>query len=338
MTYLTYHDVLIRPEKSYVLSRKDVETKMEICGHIIDLPVLASNMESVTNVDTLKKLHEAGSCGVLHRFKTDEERIADAVEAEKEGVYPLIVSVGLHDSLDFIEKIIRESLLDIIVLDTAHAHSEQVIEFVKELKELLRIPAYDNISLIAGNIATEEAAEEFINIGVDGLKVGIGSGSACTTRLQTGAGVPMISSIMEVKKAVDRLDPGVTIIADGGINYNGDVGKAIVAGADAVMVGKHFALCSDNTASDVKIPGEKHLVKRYFGSASTQHKDDYVEGQVKTFETHELPTIEDRVKEFRQALQSTVSYAGGKHLRDIKGIQNFIEVSVASLKENNTRL
>lgn len=334
-TFLTYDDVLIKPSMCFLESRKDGVTTTDICGFEIDLPVIGANMKSVMNIDTLVKLQECGATGVLHRFDNNDKRYEDVLEAFERGICPIMTSIGIKDDLKFVDELISAGA-DILVVDTANAHAKHVMKYVKEVKDMLNI--YPNVKLIVGNIATGEAAIDYLKLGVDGLKVGIGPGSACTTRIQTGCGVPQLSAIMEIYEVLR--DTKVTIIADGGINYAGDIGKAIVAGANAVMIGKHIALTWDNTASDLEVitPLGKGKTKQYFGSASSNSKNNYIEGEIARFNTKDLPTLQELIDSYREALQSTISYSGGRTLLDIRGTQNFIRVSDNTLKENNTRL
>ena len=325
---ITFDDVLIKPQKSFVESRSEVDTSMKIVHWNISVPILSANMESVTNADTIIKLFKNGANGVLHRFKdkTGERRIRELQKLSEARVSPRMVAVGIKEDFEVIRNI--APFADILFLDVAYAYSEQFIKFLKEKIMPMRLSF--GIRVIVGNIATADAARVFKKIGVDGIKVGVGSGSACSTRIKTGVGVPQLSAVMEVYNEIK--DTNITLISDGGINTCGDVAKAIVAGADLVMTGKHIALCSDNTASDF---GEK---KVYYGSASEIDKAEYIEGESALFDDKSLPSIEEKIKDFKQSLQSSISYAGGKNLRDIKGTQIFMRISNNTINENKTRL
>jgi len=335
---LTYDDVLIIPGKSIINSRKKVNVRTNVAGFNI-VPVIASNMESVVNTDTIIKLDSYHATGVLHRFKGNQERLNDIITLGKAAVYPILTSVGMEDSIEFVTELCMAGAHG-LVLDVAHAHSEPVMSFIEKVLEPVKQTT--NVSVIVGNIATKDAAEDLSRYGIDAFKVGIGPGAACTTRIKTGCGYPQLSAIMEIFEVAKR--HGISIIADGGINNPGDVAKAIVAGADAVMIGKQLAYTYDNTASDVETPKKFEGVfkeKRYFGSASSENKykgSKYIEGQAGYFRMFpEDPKIGDRITEYIHALQSACSYIGAEKVSDMIGLKRFIQITDNGTRENNVR-
>ena len=335
---LSFDDVLIKPQKSVVASRKEVDTSSRISKNYgISLPILSSNMKTVTNVDTVLKMYKIGANGVLHRFKEHEERVADVMALKDYSIKPIITSVGTKDDMQLLRSLAEVS--HILMLDVAHAHSEHIMEFVKE--SLLPLKEnYPHLDIVVGNVATAEATKEYCKMGVDGLKIGIGPGAACTTRMQTGAGVPQISCILDCYEVAKEYD--VPLISDGGVRFPSDIAKAIVAGASTVMIGKEIAFTLDNTASDVddltneffnfntSLGSQKKIVKKYFGNASFQNnRTSYVEGAElsQSFNIADLPTIEGKLLMYSQSLQSMVSYAGGRSLSDVIGKNNILIVS-----------
>lgn len=331
-TGFTYDDVLIVPGECCVVSRSRVDTSTRISRHYnISIPIIAANMESVVNPEVINILRDYGANGVLHRFNSNELRIEQAKKLKKNSNGPRMVAVGVNDKFDFLKALIE--YCDIVVVDVANADSIFVRAFIEQM--LFPLKEKYKFDIVVGNIATAKAAERFCKLGVDGLKVGIGPGSACTTRLVTGCGIPQLTAIIDVYSVARHY--GIPIIADGGIKNYGDLGKALVAGANTIMVGKEVALCKDNTASD--IPGQEG-VKHYHGSASlgSNGKTHFVEGVSATIKVNEVLTLKEKIERYKEALQSTVSYCGGYHASDIIGLQQFIKCTPNILIENGTRL
>jgi IMP dehydrogenase len=346
---LSFDDVLIKPQKSIVSSRKEVDTSSLISkDYKISMPILSSNMKTVTNVDTVLKMYKMGANGVLHRFGSHEERVAEVMALKDYAVKPIITSVGTKDDIQLLRSLAEAS--HVLLLDVAHAHSEHIMEFVREV--LLPLKSnYPNLNIVVGNVATAEATREYCEMGVDGLKVGIGPGATCTTRMQTGVGVPQISCLLECYEVAKEF--GVPLISDGGVRYPSDIAKAIVAGASTVMIGKELAFTLDNTASDVddftneiynfsaSLGSQKKILKKYYGNASFQNnRTSYVEGAEisQSFNISELPTIEGKLLMYSQGLQSMVSYAGGKNLVDVIGKTDILRTSsVTTMQESGVR-
>lgn len=328
---LTFDDVLIRPQKSIVSSRSEVDVASYLTsgGSIVDIPILSSNMNSVTNVDTLLKLRSYGANGVLSRFKSDEDRIAESKAVKDVYSRDVMAAVGLKDGVEFLLDLSRYA--GIFVLDVANAYSEDAFFFYRHI--LSEIP----VQVIVGNIATYEAAKEWVSLGVDGLKVGIGPGAACSTRTQTGVGVPQLEAISECYRAT-RGD--ITIIADGGIRSPGDACKAFIAGADTVMLGRELAFTCDNTASDTDSAfGAPYKV--YYGNASLMNRPDskYAEGEVVEGGLGiKHPSLKEKIDSYAAGIRSMVSYTGGKRLVDVVGRQELlIPVSSSVVRENSVR-
>jgi len=249
------------------------------------------------------------------------------------------IGVGENDLIRA-ETLIRAGV-DVIVIDTAHGHSQKVLEAVKLFKK-----NYPEVSLIAGNIATREAALALADAGVDGIKVGIGPGSICTTRVVTGVGVPQISAIMEVQKALKGSD--IPIIADGGIKYTGDIPKAIAAGADSVMIGSLFAGTEESPGETILLDGRRYKQVRGMGSlgAMTQgSKDRYFQEGVIDREKLVPEGIEGRVPyrgplsdtvfQMIGGLRSAMGYTGCKTLEELKSKAKFVKITGAGLKESH---
>ena len=228
--------------------------------------------------------------------------------------------------------------VDVIVLDSAHGHSANVIRCVKMIKE-----NYPELPVIAGNVATKEATKALIEAGVDAVKVGIGPGSICTTRVVAGIGVPQISAIMDCYEAAK--ESGVPIIADGGIKYSGDMTKAIAAGANVCMMGSMFAGCDESPGTFELFQGRKYKVYRGMGSIAAMEngsKDRYFQTDAKKLVPEGVEgrvaykgSVEDTVFQLIGGLRSGMGYCGALDIETLKKTGRFVKISAASLKESH---
>ena len=242
-----------------------------------------------------------------------------------------------HDILDRVEALVA-SKVDVIVVDTAHGHSANVIKTVRMVKE-----AFPDLQVIAGNVATAEATEALIKAGVDCVKVGIGPGSICTTRVVAGIGVPQISAIMDCYEAAKKYN--IPIIADGGIKYSGDVTKAIAAGANVCMMGSMFAGCDEAPGDFELFQGRKYKVYRGMGSIAAMEqgsKDRYFQEDAKKLVPEGVEgrvaykgMVEDTVFQLIGGLRAGMGYCGCPTIEDLKEKGQFIKISAASLKESH---
>ena len=228
--------------------------------------------------------------------------------------------------------------VDVIVLDSAHGHSANVIRCVKMIKE-----NYPDLPVIAGNVATREATKALIEAGVDAVKVGIGPGSICTTRVVAGIGVPQITAIMDCYAVAKEY--GVPIIADGGIKYSGDMTKAIAAGANVCMMGSMFAGCDESPGTFELYQGRKYKVYRGMGSLAAMEngsKDRYFQEDAKKLVPEGVEgrvaykgTVEDTVFQLIGGLRSGMGYCGAPNIETLKETGRFVKISAASLKESH---
>ncbi len=231
--------------------------------------------------------------------------------------------------------------VDVIVVDTAHAHTKSVIEAIRDTKK-----NYPDCELIGGNIATKEAAEAIIKAGVDAIKVGIGPGSICTTRIVAGVGVPQITAIMETRQVADKHD--VPLIADGGIKYSGDVAKALAAGAHSVMIGNLFAGTDESPGETVLFQGRTYKVYRGMGSLEAMKqggKDRYFQTEIEEMSKLVPEGIEGRIP-YRGSLSSNIyqligglrsgmGYVGCGTIEDLRNKARFIKITSSGLKESH---
>ena len=241
------------------------------------------------------------------------------------------------DSLDRVDALVKAHV-DVIVIDTAHGHSANVLRTVHMVKD-----AYPDLQVIAGNVATAEATEALIEAGVDCVKVGIGPGSICTTRVVAGIGVPQISAVMDCYEAAKKHN--IPIIADGGIKYSGDVTKAIAAGANVCMMGSMFAGCDESPGSFELYQGRKYKVYRGMGSIAAMEngsKDRYFQSDAKKLVPEGVEGrvaykgfVEDTVFQLLGGLRAGMGYCGARTIEELKENGRFVKISAAALKESH---
>jgi GMP reductase len=296
--------VFLKPNFNTIKSRAEIDTNVSFCGYNFKLPVLPANMKCCIDESTCELLDKNGYFYVMHRFDNDIQSFVRYANSRKFDV--VSISIGIQQKDRNLLTAIAQSMMkvDFITIDVAHGHHSKVADQIKHIKEIL--PA---TKIIAGNVATFHGVEYLHGVGADAVKVGIGGGYACTTKDKTGFTFPMFSCIIECAK-----DRDIPVIADGGVRCNGDIAKAITAGASMVMCGSIFAACSDSPAPLVKDANGRRY-KQYFGSASAHNKIEKknIEGTMKLMETDSFTYLE-KFDEIKQDLQSAISYAGGCNL------------------------
>lgn len=316
---LSYDDVLLVPKKGVLDVRADADISTTFVDLVtLDIPILSAPMTSVTEEAMAIEMSRLGGMGVLHRFSEDNHRLDMVEEVSQQGVMNTTVAIGLQDSMMCLDDL-RVAGANIFVLDVAHAHSQRVFDYISQVNHFFG----SDVMLIVGNVATAEAARDLLDLHVDGIKVGIGPGSACSTREVTGFGVPQLTAVMEVAEAVGDQ---ATVIADGGIKNSGDIVKALAAGADSVMIGKLLA-----GADEAPYPGD------YFGMASKRvngHKaPEGVEGHVER-----TGPVAETIKQLTWGIRSGISYAGATNLQELRDNAEFIRVAPGVSIESGTRL
>ncbi len=289
--------------------------------------------------EKLPIVDDEGNLKGLITIKDIEKQIKYPLSAKDEKGR-LLCGAGVGITANVLERVsaLVQAKVDCIVLDSAHGHSENVIKTLKTIKD-----AYPELQVIAGNVATAEAAEDLIKAGADAVKVGIGPGSICTTRVVAGIGVPQITAIMNCYEAAKKYD--IPIIADGGIKYSGDITKALAAGGSVCMMGSMFAGCDEAPGEFELYQGRKYKVYRGMGSISAMEngsRDRYfqegarklvpegVEGRVAY-----KGSVEDTVFQLIGGLRSGMGYCGAKDIRSLRESGRFVKISAASLKESH---
>ena len=340
---LTYDDIQLIPNYSDVQTRQTIDLATSVSRNwSINIPIVGSCMDTVTEYEMAATLMEMGGVGCIHRFMSIEEQVA---QVKKLVAYrdtdltlshlPIMAAVGVVG--DYLDRAVEleNAGCNIILVDVAHGHHANMEVALAELKANLTEGVTD---VIAGNIATAEAAEDLIAWGADGLRVGIGGGSLCTTRIKTGFGVPNVTSIEEVFKVAEGA--GVPIMADGGIKSSGDIAKALAVGADCVMVGSLLAGTKESPGAILETP--QGLYKRYRGSASLETKVTH--GQKARNVEGESTTIPFKggvkfiVNGLTDGVRSAFSYAGSDNIIDYYIRADYNVVTNAGLAEAKPHL
>lgn len=332
--YLTFDDVLIKPTFSEVASRKLVDLSTSLTnGNItvnLKLPILSANMDTITGSEMAIAMANAGGLGVLHRFWSIEDNLTAFNKVLAEGL-TCAGSVGLGD-YEFKRAIsLFEAGCEVLVLDVAHGAQMAVVAQYKRLKEVLR----DSI-IVVGNFATIDSIRTFcfhLNGKPDAIKVGIGPGSACTTRIKTGVGMPQLTAILECVKA------GIPVIADGGMRSSGDIAKALAVGAKAVMLGGMLSGTIETNGDIIYPEGEKVCpVKVYRGSASKEsycdQNKDWACAEGETFIVPYKGPVAQVLADIEGGLKSSFSYVNSNNLTSFQNNAKLVVVSNNTILEN----
>jgi IMP dehydrogenase len=324
---ITYDDVLLVPSYNHWESRKVVDTSItDKTGKLsLDLPLMTSNMDTITESEMVNFIGEKGGVGVLHRFMS----IEDNVQIYQACEYKPFVSVGCStEELDRADAL-RAVGATMVCVDVAHAHAKYVGRTLTNIREMLG----KEVCIMAGNVATYAGADYLASCGADIIKVGIGGGSVCTTSIKTGFGVPNLTALKECAR-VNR-----SITADGGIRTSGDIVKALAFGADFVMIGGMLAGTKPTPGSVVTKTGKEGKeikVKEFRGMASSEAHDDY-HGDMPEWRTAEGVSIEvpyredeeDIIMDIVGGLRSGLTYAGASDIEQLQRKLDYVRISPA---------
>jgi len=332
---LCYDDVLLVPQYSEIVSRSDVDISVKLGKLTFKHPIVPANMQTVTGQEMAIQVARSGGLAILHRFTSPSQQFAIAEDIIDDwGSRHFAVSVGVksEDSGNLYE--FYNVGVRIFCVDIAHGNSAHCVRMIQEIRQLV------DVTIIAGNVATGDGARRLWEAGADIVKVGVGPGSLCTTRIETGNGVPQLTALMDVQKTQQFLlerdratrypneQRQYPFIADGGIKSVGDVVKALCF-ADMVMIGNLFAGCQE-------APGQTHYInnvphKEYLGSST--HKTNHVEGVCAWVPcTGNYETVLTKLLE---GLRSGMSYQGVNSLSELKDNPTFIRITNAGLKESH---
>lgn len=331
----TFDDVALVPQYNNVPSRTIPSLESWLTKNAkISIPLLCSNMDTTISEELADILVDYGTIPIFHRF-TDFETQKKWV---KKWGKKMFVSCGIDK-----EKLkeVRE-LFDLgaggVCIDVAHGHSEKMIHFIEEIKK-----SHPHQEIIAGNVCTAMAYHDLVNAGADAVKVGVGPGAACTTRIVTGFGVPQFSAIYDCAKVAEKLR--VPLIADGGIRNSRDVVLALAAGASSVMIGKLFSLTLESSAPKRKIDsGPFQLEAKFRGQASEDFQCDFYGGlKEKTvaegidFWAPVSGSAKNLIESMLGGIRSGLTYGGAKNIKELQRKAEFVEVSVSYTKESHPR-
>lgn len=330
---LTFDDVLVYPRKS-LPSRFNINTETKLSRrHKIKIPIITANMDTVTESEMMVAMYRLGGCGIIHRNCTIQHEVDEILRAKKmePNMQTIAASIGVKDYEDRAPAII-DAGANVVTIDIAHGHSDSMLRVVDYLKT-----NFPGVDVIAGNVATPEGTSELIRVGADAIKVGIGGGSMCTTRLVTGFGIPQLTSIVECSQVAKEAN--VPIISDGGIRFSGDIVKAIVAGTDSVMIGNIAAATKETPGKIVALPGGKKC-KIYRGMASTAAREEMMEKVPEEMAPEGVETILEYkgsiipiINQLVGGIRSGMSYGNASSFDELRECE-FIVVTPNVAKEN----
>lgn len=338
--YLTYDDVLLLPNYSEVIpSETNVAT--DLTKKIkLDVPIVASPMDTVCEARMAMKIAELGGYGIIHRNFSIEDQVSELKKvlkvADKVGV---AVGVG-PDFQERVEALVSAGAKEICI-DSAHGHTKNVIEAVKHIKK-----KYTDVAVISGNVATYQGAKTLFEAGSDAVKVGMGPGSICTTRVMSGMGVPQLSAVIEGVRAAQ--ESGGYIIADGGIKTSGDIVKALAAGAHTVMLGSLLAGTDESPGQMIQVNGKMYKSYRGMGSVAAMKKGSaarygqtWKNGKSKTLVPEGVEglvphrgALEDHLFQLIGGLRAGMGYLGASTLQELREKAQFIKISRTAFVES----
>lgn len=309
-----YRDILLLPNYSECTSRSEIDLTVKLGKHKFAAPYYPANMKTIIDCELARKLSKAGYFYTLHRFMDYDDIINFSDDMKRNGLISSI-SVGVKEKdrelINYFDSLFSKFHPDYITIDIAHGDSKHMIDMIGYIKK--RLP---NTFIIAGNVCTAQGALRLENAGADAVKVGVGPGHACTTKLMTGFSRPQFSSILNVAEgSIDKLN--IPIIADGGIEYSGDIAKALVAGATMVMCG-YLLAGFEESPGEIIIHSYGRRTKAYYGSASEDNKNAKRNVEGRRLDIPIKGSIWDKLSEINESLQSSCSYAGVNSVRDLK--------------------
>ena len=336
---LTFDDVLLIPKYSDVIPL-NTNIFLQLTKNIsLKVPFMSSAMDTVTESKMAIAIAKEGGMGIIHRNLNIKDQ---SNEVKKVKDKKLLVGAAIGTNQEDLDRARSLTLngVDLVVIDTAHGHSEKVLRTLSKIKRIIK-----KVPICVGNIATGEAAKKLYNSDADIIKVGIGPGSICTTRMVAGIGVPQISAIMEVKKALNKKN--VKIISDGGIKFSGDIAKALAAGADAIMMGSIFAGTDESPGKKFKSKGKIYKEYRGMGSIgamSAGSANRYFQKNFKDKSKFVPEGVEGRVEykgkvskiiyQLQGGLRSSMGYIGAKNLKEINKKGKFVKITKAGFYES----
>ncbi|MBI4055686.1 MAG: IMP dehydrogenase [Elusimicrobia bacterium] len=358
---ITFDDVLLVPQHSSIASRKEVNPQGKFSRNIpLKIPIVSANMDTVTEDLMAIALARFGGLGVLHRFLSIPDQVdlvlkvkrAESISNGLTTRFPnatqdhqgrLLVAAAIGAVGDYMEraKALVQAGADCLVVDVAHGHADAILQAVEKLKQEVKV------DIVAGNVATQEGARDLIGAGADGIRVGVGPGSICTTRIVTGSGVPQLTALLDCAHAARETD--VPLIADGGIRNSGHLTKALAAGASCVMLGSLLAGTEESPGLTTIRGQTKYKVYRGMASLAATVSRKQREKGVETLEWEDLRAIvpegveatipykgpvTETLEQLAGGLRSGMSYCGARNLEELWKKAQFIRITEASWKES----
>jgi IMP dehydrogenase len=330
----SFDDVLIVPKYNRISSRRNVSFQTQVTKRYrLDIPIIAANMDTVCESEMAIALGRLGGLGVIHRFLNIEDQVKEIIKVKEQKLLTA-AAIGIKDYEERIAALAKTGV-EILVLDVAHGHSKRVGKTLDYIKE--KYPQFD---VMVGNVATKDAAEYFISKQADAIKIGIGPGSMCTTRIMAGAGVPQLTAIMDVYEASQGRVP---LCADGGLKNSGDIVKAIGAGADCIMSGSLFSGTDESPGKLIEIDGNKYKEYRGMASYLATVKKMALDGSKVEEVVHvegEMTKVKYKgkvapiINSLLGGLASGMTYVGANTIEKLKGKADFIEISSAGYHES----
>lgn len=322
---LTFDDVLLVPKYSDIESRSEIDLSVKLSKGIeAKIPLIPANMKTITEIDMCRALFQAGGISIVHRFMPLQDQIDIPINLAKElgdKVWNFVgLSVGVKkEEREIVDRMVKAGCR-ILTIDVAHGHSKMCIDMCKYISD-----KYPQVFLIAGNVATGDGAWALWKAGADVVKANVGSGALCTTRIETGNGMPALSSIIEIANSRSKQQ---FIIADGGLKNAGDCVKALCY-ADLVMAGNLFAGTDETPGAIIEENGARY--KEYAGSST--HKTSRIEGVVARVPAK--GKVIDVLTRLTEGIQSGCSYQGARNLMELKKEPRFVRISNAGLAESH---
>ena len=335
---LSYDDVLLTPQYSNIKSRSEINIGAALDqNHNFAIPIISAPMDTVTEASMALKLGKMGALGILHRYNKIEQQLEMAREVRKNLPEDLPIAAAIGITGDYMERATEliNGGVTILCLDVAHGHHVLMKNALSSIKDRFA----DKVHLMAGNIATKQGFKDLAAWGANSIRIGIGGGSICSTRIQTGHGVSTLQSVFECAKISKA--SGVKLIADGGIKNSGDMVKAIAAGADMIMVGSLLAGTTETPGEVIKNK-DGHTYKVYRGMASKEAQMKW-RGKTSSLEgiSAFVPlrgSVSQVVNELSVGLRSGFSYSGARNIFELQSNAEFIRQTNASLSESSTHI
>ena len=340
LTALTYDDVLLVPQYSEILpSDTNLSTTL---GHLeLELPFISAPMDTVTEAPMAIAIAKAGGLGLIHKNMSAAQQAAEVRKVSKKNLLVgAAVSVG-DEQFERAKKLVAAGA-QLLVVDSAHGHSKGVLDQIKRLKKEFK----KKVTIVGGNVASAEGTRALIKAGADVVKIGVGPGSICTTRVVAGVGVPQLTAVMEA--VAEAKKSNTPIIADGGIKYSGDIVKALAAGAAAIMAGGLFSGTDESPGSIITVGGKKMKTYRGMGSIDAMDagsKDRYGQKGTKSKKklvpegivgyTEYKGSVEDIIFQLTGGVRSGMGYNGAKDLKTLQKNPEFVRITSAGFQESH---